>query len=69
LRFADAKLKIISMFGERFFRVWDFYLAISEASFRAGIYVNFQVQLTKAIDSLPFTRDYMSLESPARSGH
>jgi cyclopropane-fatty-acyl-phospholipid synthase len=68
-RFIDAKREITSMFGERFFRVWDFYLAISEASFRAGIYVNFQVQLTKAIDSLPFTRDYMSLESPARSGH
>ena len=66
LRFADAKRKIISMFGERFFRVWDFYLAISEASFRAGIYVNYQVQLTKGINSLPFTRDYMTLESHER---
>jgi cyclopropane-fatty-acyl-phospholipid synthase len=66
LRFADAKRKITSMFGERFFRVWDFYLALSEASFRAGIYVNYQVQLTKGIDSLPFTRDYMNLESHER---
>ena len=50
-----------AMFGERFFRLWDLYLAMSEASFRAGIYVNYQVQLTKQIDSLPFTRDYMAL--------
>jgi hypothetical protein len=47
------------MFGERFFRTWELYLAISEASFRTGMYVNYQLQLTKRIDSLPFTRDYM----------
>ena len=58
-RFLDAEQTIISMFGERFFRTWDLYLAISEASFRTGIYVNYQLQLTKRIDSLPFTRDYM----------
>ena len=63
LRFVDARRKITSLFGERFFRVWDFYLAVSEASFRAGIYVNYQVQLTKRIDSLPFTRDYMTVET------
>ncbi len=62
-KFTDEKPKIVSMFGERFFRVWDFYLAISEASFRAGIYVNYQIQLTKEINSLPFNRDYMNLKS------
>ena len=65
-RFIDAQRKVTSIFGERFFRTWEFYLAISEASFRAGIYVNFQVQLTKGIDTLPFTRDYMNWESPGR---
>ena len=58
-RFVDAKRTITSMRGERFFRIWEFYLAISEASFRVGIYVNYQVQLVKRIDALPFTRDYM----------
>ena len=59
-RFSEAKSKIVAMFGERFFRIWELYLAISEASFRTGIYVNYQVQLTKRIDLLPFTRDYMN---------
>jgi cyclopropane-fatty-acyl-phospholipid synthase len=58
-RFADAREAIAAMFGERFCRIWEFYLAISEASFRAGVYVNYQVQLAKTIGSLPFTRDYM----------
>jgi cyclopropane-fatty-acyl-phospholipid synthase len=44
---------------ERFRRMWEFYLAISEMSFRyAGLMV-FQLQLTKSVDALPRTRDYM----------
>lgn len=64
--FNCAKREITSMFDERFYRVWDFYLAVSEASFRTGLYVNYQFQLCKKIDSLPFTRDYMNSESPER---
>ena len=60
-RFLRAQRKIVSTFDERFFRLWHFYLALSEASFRAGIYVNYQVQLAKRIDALPFTRDYMNV--------
>ena len=60
-KFTGERSKIVAMFGERFFRIWDFYLAMSEASFCAGIYVNYQVQLAKKIDSLPFTRDYMKI--------
>ena len=44
---------------ERFCRMWEFYLAGSEAAFRYQGLVVFQVQLVKRIDALPLTRDYM----------
>jgi cyclopropane-fatty-acyl-phospholipid synthase len=43
----------------RFRRMWEFYLAISEMSFRYGSMMVFQMQLTRRIDALPSTRDYM----------
>jgi len=45
--------------GERFCRMWEFYLAGSEAAFRYQRLMVFQVQLTKRIEALPITRDYM----------
>jgi cyclopropane-fatty-acyl-phospholipid synthase len=44
---------------ERFCRMWEFYLAASEAAFRYQGLVVFQVQLVRRIDSLPLTRNYM----------
>ncbi len=44
---------------ERFCRMWEFYLAGSEAAFRYQGLVVFQVQLVKRIDALPITRDYV----------
>ena len=46
--------------GERFCRMWEFYLAGSEAAFRYQGLVVFQVQLVKRIEVLPLTRDYMT---------
>jgi cyclopropane-fatty-acyl-phospholipid synthase len=45
--------------NERFCRMWEFYLASSEAAFRYQGLAVFQVQMVKRIDALPFTRDYM----------
>jgi cyclopropane-fatty-acyl-phospholipid synthase len=45
---------------EKFCRMWEFYLAGSEAAFRYQGLVVFQVQLVKRIDALPLTRDYMA---------
>jgi cyclopropane-fatty-acyl-phospholipid synthase len=39
--------------------MWEFYLAGSETAFRYQNLVVFQLQLTKRIDALPITRDYM----------
>ncbi len=53
------KEKIIKMFDEKFFRMWEFYLAGCEAAFKWGDQVVYQFQLTKNYTSIPVTRDYI----------
>ena len=53
------KDKIIQMFDERFFRMWEFYLAGCEMAFKWGDQVVYQFQLTKNYSSTPVTRDYI----------
>ncbi|MGE0766885.1 MAG: class I SAM-dependent methyltransferase [Hyphomicrobiaceae bacterium] len=45
--------------GERFCRMWEFYLAGSEAGFRYQNLVVFQIQLTRKVETLPLVRTYM----------
>ena len=58
-RFLNNKAKVIAMFDENFFRMWEFYLASCEMAFKWGDQVVFQFQLTKDIRSAPLTRDYI----------
>ena len=51
--------KITEMFDERFFRMWEFYLAGCEIAFKWGDQVVYQFQLTKNYTSTPTTRDYI----------
>ena len=53
------KSKIIEMFDEKFFRMWEFYLASCEMAFKWGDQVVFQFQLTKDLTTAPTTRDYI----------
>ena len=53
------KEKIIEMYDERFFRMWEFYLAGCEIAFKWGDQVVYQFQLTKSYTSTPITRDYI----------
>jgi cyclopropane-fatty-acyl-phospholipid synthase len=53
------KEKIIEMYDERFFRMWEFYLAGCEIAFKWGDQVVYQLQLTKSYTSTPITRDYI----------
>ncbi|MDA7489687.1 cyclopropane-fatty-acyl-phospholipid synthase family protein [Candidatus Pelagibacter ubique] len=53
------KIQIINMFDEKFFRMWEFYLASCESAFKWGDQVVYQFQLTKNYMSTPNTRDYM----------
>ena len=58
-RCISNKSKILEMFDEKFFRMWEFYLLVSQYSFRNMGRVVFQIQISKNINSLPLTRDYM----------
>jgi len=58
-RFMAQRDEIAALYDERFCRMWEFYLAISELGFRYGISNVFQVQLSKRVDAVPMTRDYM----------
>ena len=53
------KDQIIKMFDERFLRMWEFYLLISKYSFINMGNVVFQIQISKNIDNLPITRNYI----------
>ena len=53
------KEKIIKMFDERFFRMWEFYLIVSKYSFINLGNVVFQIQISKNINNLPLTRNYI----------
>ena len=58
-RFLDKKDKVLGIFDEKFFRMWEFYLTGSEMVFKWGDLVVFQIQLTKNLSSVPITRDYI----------
>lgn len=58
-RFAENRDKAAELLGERFCRMWEFYLLISEFSFRYGKHMVFQIQLAREVDATPLTRDYM----------
>jgi cyclopropane-fatty-acyl-phospholipid synthase len=53
------KNRIIEMFDERFFRMWEYYLLVSQFSFCNMRNVVFQIQISKNINNLPLTRNYM----------
>ena len=59
LRFSTNRKRVVELYDERFCRMWEFYLAGSEAAFRHSGLVNFQIQLSKRIDIVPLTRDYI----------
>ena len=60
-RRCEVNRQIIELlYDARFFRMWEFYLAVCEMAFRYdGMMVN-QIQLARSIDALPRTRDYMA---------
>jgi cyclopropane-fatty-acyl-phospholipid synthase len=58
-RFLAQRDKAAALKGEAFCRMWEFYLAGSEAAFRHQGVIVFQIQMVKRIDALPITRDYM----------
>lgn len=58
-RFAANRDAIQSLYDERFCRMFEFYLVGSELTFRHWGHMNWQIQLTRRVDTLPLSRDYM----------
>ena len=58
-RFMSNRYKAVELYDERFCRMWEFYLAGAEVTFRRMGQIVAQIQLTKSVDAVPLTRDYM----------
>ena len=57
------KDEIVEMYDEQFYRMWLFYLAGAEQSFRHGKMVNWQLVYVKDRNAIPMTREFMHHES------
>lgn len=58
-RFQTNADQVAQIYDDRFVRMWRFYLAACEQTFRNGPQAVFQFQLSKDIDAVPLTRDYL----------
>jgi cyclopropane-fatty-acyl-phospholipid synthase len=67
-RFMARREEAVQLYDERFARMWEFYLACSEMSFRKQNLMNFQIQLTKRQGVVPMTRDYITHEEAKLRG-
>jgi cyclopropane-fatty-acyl-phospholipid synthase len=61
-RFLAHRQEAAQLYDQRFVRMWQFYLAASEMSFRKQNLMNLQIQLTKRQGVVPMTRDYIPRE-------
>jgi cyclopropane-fatty-acyl-phospholipid synthase len=61
-RFLAHREEVERIYDQRFVRMWEFYLAASEMSFREQNMMNFQIQITKRQGVTPMTRDYIGRE-------
>ena len=64
-RATAARAAIVAMYDERFFRMWEYYLAGGIVMFESGAACNYQVQYIRDRGALPITRDYQA-EAEAR---
>jgi cyclopropane-fatty-acyl-phospholipid synthase len=67
-RFMARREEAVRLYDERFARMWEFYLASSEMSFRKQNLMNFQIQITKRQGVVPMTRDYIGHEEAKLRG-
>ncbi len=58
-RFMERRADALALYDERFCRMWEFYLAACESSFRYSQLGVYQVQCCRRVDALPITRDYI----------
>ena len=61
-RFLAHRDEAARLYDAHFVRMWEFYLAAAEMSFRAQAMMVFQIQMTKRQGVVPMTRDYIAAE-------
>lgn len=61
-RFMANRDKVVEMFDERFFRMWETYLAVSESAFRHDRLMVMQYQIAKCQHVIPINRGYIEEE-------
>jgi cyclopropane-fatty-acyl-phospholipid synthase len=59
-RFAANRDAITTLYDDAFCRMFEFYLAASEITFRRGGHMVWQLQLTHGHGAVPLTRDYIA---------
>jgi cyclopropane-fatty-acyl-phospholipid synthase len=59
-RFVAARARVVELYDERFFRMWEFYLAAGIVMFETGSGCNYQLQYIRDRRTLPITRDYIA---------
>lgn len=59
-RFNKHRATLAKLYDERFCRMFEFYLIGSELAFRRMGHMNWQLQLTKHVETLPLARDYIA---------
>lgn len=59
-RFSERRGEVEKLYDERFCRMWEMYLLGCEMTFRYQNITVLQLQITREIDALPITRDYMA---------
>jgi len=59
-RFLAHREEVLRLYDERFCRMWECYLAMSESAFRWQDAVVFQIQLARRNDVVPLTRSYIA---------
>jgi cyclopropane-fatty-acyl-phospholipid synthase len=67
LRFEANIDAATALYDARFCRMWRYYLAASEMTFRHHRQCVFQLQIARAQDAVPLTRDYLYADGPAQT--
>ncbi|MBT9470840.1 MAG: class I SAM-dependent methyltransferase [Phenylobacterium sp.] len=58
--YMTKRSEAVGLYGDRFCRMWEYYLAMAETAFRFEKVVVYQIQLARRVDALPITRNYIA---------
>lgn len=59
-RFMARRAEALTLYDERFCRMWEYYLSCCEAAFRYQNVAVFQIQCARRADTVPLTRAYIA---------